>query len=147
MKKLVSWLAVLMWMGLIFYFSHQPGEQSSELSGSVVDLVLSIVPFIDADTDWVHYLIRKAAHFFIYFVLGILVMNALRVSGVELKRSAWVTIVVCLLYAISDEVHQLYIPGRSGEVSDVVLDTVGAGFGVLLYVVIWRKIATKGHTR
>ncbi|MDQ0352748.1 VanZ family protein [Alkalibacillus filiformis] len=144
MKKIVSWLAVLMWMGLIFYFSHQPGEESSELSGSVVEIVLSIVPFIDADTEWVHIVIRKGAHFFVYFILGVLVINALRISGVKLKRSVWVSILVCLLYAISDEVHQLYIPGRSGEVSDVVLDTVGASFGMLIYLVFYRLI-TRGE--
>ncbi|GAA0469529.1 VanZ family protein [Alkalibacillus silvisoli] len=138
MNKIFSWGAVLLWMALIFYFSHQPAEESSELSGSVVDLVISIAPFIEGDSDWVHFLVRKGAHFFVYFVLGILVINGLRVSGISIKRSALASVFICLLYAISDEVHQLYIPGRSGEVSDVILDTIGASVGVLVYLGVVR---------
>ncbi len=83
----LSWVAVLLWMVLIFIMSAQPAADSSELSKGITELIVEVVeriaPGVDIDTDRLHYLIRRYAHFIVYLMLGILVMNAVRISGVS----------------------------------------------------------------
>ncbi len=128
-------------MGLIFYFSHQPATESNHLSTGITEILLRAVttsaPSIDVDVLAIHHLIRKAAHFFAYFILGVLVFRAL--SGRKMaryRRNIVVALGICILYAISDEVHQLFVDGRSGELRDVFIDSIGASVGILLYVCI-----------
>jgi len=139
-KKLLSWTAVGLWMALIFYLSHQPGTESGELSRGVTAFIIEtiqlIAPQLNLETPAFHFFIRKNAHFFAYFMLGWLVMNAWRTQEVfGLRRVVW-TVAICFLYAASDETHQLFIPGRSGEVRDVLIDTAGASTGVVIYLVL-----------
>ncbi|QOY37182.1 VanZ family protein [Anaerobacillus isosaccharinicus] len=137
-NKYFSWSLVLVWMILIFYLSHQPGTQSSELSSNFVYVVRTLIetffPTISFDLENLSFLIRKGAHFFAYFVLGILVTCSYRSSGVVGYKIVVFSLVVCILYAISDEIHQLFVPGRSGEVRDVLIDSIGSACGVFLIV-------------
>lgn len=143
MVKAFSWAAVILWMSLIFYLSHQPADQSSELSRGVTEVIIETVekvaPNAALNISDFHNIIRKNAHFFIYLILGVLVINAMRRSNIILKRSAVTTLFICILYAISDEVHQTFIPGRSGEFSDVLIDTAGASVGIGMYL-LCRKV-------
>ena len=82
--------------------------------------------------------VRKSAHLFIYFILGILIISLLReYRDIDIKMIL-LAVFLGLLYACSDEVHQLFIKGRSCEVRDVLIDTVGVSLGVLLYSLIYR---------
>ena len=139
-----SWILVLSWMLLIFSLSAQPAEQSRQLSGGITDTVIEtvekVVPNITINRDTLSHLIRKNAHFFAYFILGILVTNALyQTTKIQSKRQIMLAFIICVLYAISDEVHQLFVPGRSGEVRDVLIDSAGASVGIFMYHVF--KIA------
>lgn len=137
-NKYFSWSLVLVWMILIFNLSHQPGTQSSELSSNFVYVVITLIetffPTISIDLENLSFIIRKGAHFFAYFVLGILVTCSYRSSGVVGSKNVVISLVVCILYAISDEIHQLFVPGRSGEVRDVLIDSIGSACGVFLIV-------------
>lgn len=83
---------------------------------------------------WViHRHLRKTAHFFIYLFLGSFLMNALTVSGVKWIKAFVMSILISFFYAVSDELHQYFVPGRTPLVMDVIIDTVGATVGVLLY--------------
>ncbi|MDV2886388.1 VanZ family protein [Alkalihalophilus pseudofirmus] len=145
MKQVISWLSVLLWMSLIYYLSHQPAAESTELSTGVMQVLIAsfeaIFLFINLETEWFHFLIRKGAHFTAYFILGILLINALRKSK-AVDTSAMIALLLSVLYAISDEVHQLFIPGRSGEVRDVLIDSAGAAVGISLYYLL-AKIKAK----
>ncbi len=138
-KTCLAWGGVFLWMALIFYLSHQPATESSELSYGVLTMVLGwlhrISPFLAQELEQLqlHHLLRKNAHFLAYLVLALLTMNALAQSKVLGKQQVLWAFLICLLFAITDEIHQLFIPGRSGEVKDVVLDSVGAAAGILLY--------------
>ncbi|MFA9559301.1 VanZ family protein [Evansella sp. AB-rgal1] len=140
MIKYLSWVAVFLWMLLIFHFSHQPANVSSELSGGVTDVIVNavekVIPIQEVDVSNLNHMVRKNAHFFIYFVLGFLVIHALRQGKVRGKWGIVFAMVICILYAISDEVHQIFIPGRSGEIRDVLIDTVGSTFGIGLYLLL-----------
>lgn len=126
--KLFRYLPSVVWMGVIFYLSHQPANKSSETSLELVNIVLNIIPMTPDYEDVLHTMIRKSAHFIAYAILGMLVYFAYRGSYAVLF-----TLLICLLFAISDEIHQLFIPGRSGEVRDVLIDLSGAVFGVLIF--------------
>lgn len=80
-----------------------------------------------------NHMLRKGAHFFAYLVLGILMINGLSSSDIYGFKGIGLAILICILYAISDEVHQLFDPGRGGQVSDVILDSAGAIIGILGY--------------
>ncbi|NIK13307.1 VanZ family protein [Alkalibacillus almallahensis] len=139
MRQWTSWLLVILWMALIFYFSHQPGTESSNLSGSVMQVVLNLLPFVSEDTEFIHVLIRKGAHVFVYFVLAILLMNAIRLHHFRTVNRVVLALGVSVLYAASDEYHQTFIDGRAGQVSDVLIDSAGAVLGIGVYLV-WKKI-------
>ncbi len=76
MKRKVKWCLLLGWMIVIFLFSHQTGQQSSESSG-LVEKLFSIFPFLPDQILGVelHFLIRKAAHFTEYFILYLLMFS------------------------------------------------------------------------
>ncbi|SDO39232.1 VanZ family protein [Alkalicoccus daliensis] len=144
-QQITAWVLVLLWMSLIFYFSHQPGDTSSELSGGITETLLyilqSVLP-VTFSEEAMHTLIRKGAHFFVYFVLGILTLRALHSSRIHGASAVVYALCICILYAITDEVHQLFIPGRAGTITDVAIDSAGAAAGIALYLLVsqwWRK--------
>jgi Predicted integral membrane protein len=150
MKKkiiiLISWSAVFLWMLLIFCFSSQVVEKSRMLSEGIVitsiDTVEKVTPVSDFDMEQLEYFVRKNAHFFNFLVLGILVVNAKRRSGFKGLKWFIAALVFCILYAVSDEIHQLYVPGRGGQLQDVLIDSAGVLAGSTLYV-ITGKIRSK----
>ncbi len=136
-KQILSWGLVISWMALIFYLSHQPATESASLSSEVMENVLKIIhkvaPNATFDLDWFHHFIRKNAHFIAYLILGVLVANGLRtLEALNLTtfQSLTLALLICVLYAISDEVHQLFIPGRAGQIKDVLIDSAGAVVGI-----------------
>ena len=105
-SKALSWAAVLLWMAVIFGFSHQPATVSSGMSSGITETILKAVSQISSeaaiDTDALHTFVRKNAHFFVYLILGILVFRALSKSGMRGYRGAFTALVICALYAMSD---------------------------------------------
>ena len=97
----------------------------------------SVAPESDLFVENLHHFVRKNAHFLIYFVLGMLVVRAFRVSEIRNKKSILLALGICILYAISDELHQLFVPGRGAQVKDVLIDSTGAFVGIILYS--WLK--------
>lgn len=141
MSKILSYVVVVLWMGLIFFFSSQPAGDSKELSTGVTDVILSVVEAVAPESDLfvenLHHIVRKNAHFLIYFVLGVLVVRAFRFSEIRGKKSFVYSITICIVYAISDELHQLFVPGRGAQVKDVLIDSTGALVGIIIYS--WLK--------
>lgn len=144
MTKIFSWIAALLWMALIFYFSHQPATISNGLSTGITEEILKTIervsPASNSDLDSVNHLIRKNAHFFIYLVLGVLVINALRGSGVEGYRRIGLGLVICVVYAVSDEFHQYFVEGRGPQLKDVLIDSLGAIVGIFIFCLIGRIV-------
>ena len=128
----------VLWMALIFFFSSFSSEDSSEQSGKVVRFVLWIVRslFGEKTATWladagIEFYIRKVAHFTEYAILGVLVARALFLNGAPHPALA---LVICAVYACLDEFHQFFVSGRSMELRDVCIDSSGALFGILVYV-------------
>lgn len=141
--QILTWTATLVWMGIIFYLSSQPASQSAHLSTGLKNELLSILghflPGIkNLALENLDFLIRKNAHFIAYFILGILTLLALVYS--EARKPANLALIIGLLYAVSDEFHQLFVPGRSGQFRDVLIDGAGTVLGVLLTSLIIKRI-------
>lgn len=143
-KQIILWGCVVVWMGIIFMFSAQNSTESSALSGGFVKSILHGIKMLFPDLRqvqinhlqmWITFIIRKAAHASIYFVLGIFTYNALG-EKVGRKKRFFIAIAICFLYACTDEFHQRFIPGRSAEFRDVCIDTAGALLGTILVVFI-----------
>lgn len=136
-------LLVLSLMLMIFCFSAQPAEESDETSGFFVSLILKLLfpDFESLDPDakaalvqTASFFVRKAAHFTEYTLLGFALMlhaAALREKK-GLRFPGTTACIIGSLYAVSDELHQIFVPGRSGEGKDVLLDSAGVLLGVLL---------------
>lgn len=142
MKKILYSILIIIWMLIIFAFSNQPANESSELSDGFISKTIGNAYKIfnkNATEEQLMELkkiyttpIRKTAHFSIYLVLGILTTLLLKEYNIENKKQILFAILICLLYATSDEIHQLFVPGRSGEIRDVLIDTAGSSLGVLI---------------
>ncbi|HWL26442.1 MAG TPA: VanZ family protein [Ureibacillus sp.] len=134
MNKKVAWAVVVFWMFIIFCLSHQPANVSNVLSTDVAKVVAQNFGFVSASDDFnlisFNSLIRKFAHFMLYFVLGIVLVSTLRKLGVTGIKGMILSILVCVLYAITDEWHQLFVDGRGAQWSDVAIDSAGAIIGI-----------------
>jgi VanZ family protein len=140
--KNISWAAVIGWMILIFCLSHQPAAKSNELSTGITEVIIKtierVVPDKEFDIRDLNHVLRKNGHFFTYLVLGILVANAFTKSGMQGMRNMVFSLLVCILYAVTDEIHQLLVIGRGGQCMDVVIDSFGAITGIGLFITVDR---------
>lgn len=149
-KRIFSIVAVILWMGIIFYLSHQPATISSQLSAGIMEKIFKLIEkmtfHIEVNKEFFHFLIRKSAHFFAYFILGILVIHAVRRNNVYHLQGFLLAFLICIIYATTDEMHQLFIPGRSGEVKDVLIDSAGSITGIIIYLLITRLLRKESNT-
>ncbi len=146
MKKIMKLLLIIAWMGVIFLFSNDPGDESLKKSdGEIIRTVefLSHKKLTEEEKEkWIQYLVvpvRKGAHFFVYFVLGILIISFLKEFKTLSYKLVLLAVFLSFLYACSDEIHQLFVPGRSGQFRDVLIDTTGALTGILGYKVLHNR--------
>ncbi len=132
---------------IIFGFSSQNGEQSGGISRKVTETILKVSSnynkLEEEEKEVVLHrtesIIRKIAHFSIYTVVGCLLMGLLSTYKLKDKWRMIMAIVIGILYAISDEFHQSFSPGRSPKITDVYIDTLGIIIGAL-FVILIRKI-------
>ena len=154
-KKIISIILVLVWMGLIFSFSNANGESSGSMSRRVIVIITETITNVKDGTEEMNRIVdryqlfvRKGAHFFIYFVLAFLVMNSLYIWDVKTKTLV-ISGVICILYAISDELHQYFIAERSGNIIDVMWDSSASLISSYLYykIVMIRGKNEKRNTK
>ena len=135
--NLLPWMIVVILMLLIFNLSAQPAPSSDQLSLGVTARVLEILKMISPRTEWnldiLNHVIRKNAHFFIYLVLSIVVQIAVRRNKIDGLKGILLVLAICVLYASSDELHQLFVSGRGAQVKDVFIDSAGAVLGIVIY--------------
>lgn len=140
-RKIAIWSIVVLWMIVIFKLSAQSGEQSNDLSLGVSGLIAALIEKISPSSDALafNHIIRKCAHFFAYLVLGMVVLFAMRKMGISGTKGILLTLAVCVVYAISDEWHQGFIPGRTPKLTDILIDSSGSLLGTILYSRIGEK--------
>ena len=136
-RSILLWLLVIIWMIVIFSFSSNVAEESNSKSKKIAHTVVDIVEKEknkkekDIIVEKANKPIRKIAHGFEYCILGILLFLALSTHNISNKKKYIITLIICIIYASTDEIHQLYINGRYGDYKDVLVDTLGSSIGLL----------------
>lgn len=137
---------------IIFGFSSQDGEKSGGISKRITDFILeksskynsleiSEQEQVNKRTERV---IRKIAHFSIYTLVGFLVMALLSTyENIKRKNQIYISTMLGILYAISDEIHQSFTPGRGPKITDVFIDSLGVFFGIIVILLIVEIINIK----
>jgi len=111
-KKIIYyWLPVGVWALLIFMFSSMPTGYASEI-------------------QWKDFIVKKSAHLVEFSILAVLLFRLLINSGMEKRKAGYWAVFLSVFYAVTDEVHQIFTPGRDPTVRDIAIDTAGAVFGV-----------------
>lgn len=136
MKKNIYKVLLIIWMIIIFIFSNDPSGKTEEKTNSFIETIIEIVEVVTGNeknseeiekiVDELFYLIRKLAHFTEYFILGILMLLALKYEIKKEETLYYLSIIFCVLYAGSDEFHQLFVEGRNGNIKDVIIDSCGS---------------------
>lgn len=123
-------------MTLVFLLSNEVADDSTETSGSIIRIIVTLLePNISDDVleyrvELFQPIIRKLAHFTLYLLGGMLIYNMF--MQIKVKMLFVKSFSFGAIYAITDEIHQLLIPGRSGEVRDVIIDVAGVMLGILI---------------
>ncbi len=132
-------------MVAIFCFSAQNGTASSKTSGRVVTVVLKTFysRFIELSANekaqlikTLQFLIRKCAHFSIYFLLGGSVFGFVSTFNLTKLKIVLFSWLFCVFYALTDEIHQLFSNGRSGNLRDILIDSCGSLCAILLFLLL-----------
>lgn len=143
--KIFKIILIIIWMITVFLFSGQQGAESGNTSRSFTVIIIQVFtgnklalddPFIEE----IQLFIRKLAHFTVYAIGGFLIMNYAYTTDKTRKYQVLYSIGFGGLYAITDEIHQLFVPERSGNIVDVGIDTLGVITGVITYLVLRRIV-------
>lgn len=145
------WILTFIWLCVIFYFSSQPSEESDEQTSFVIN-ILSRLFNVDISQGGtieqfgilhnIDFFVRKTAHLTEYAVLGVLSFLSLKEISRKFEKQRLFqmssALIFCLLYAVSDEIHQMFVPGRSPMIRDVMIDFCGSlvGVGVCFIIVL-----------
>lgn len=138
--RIIVIILLIVTFRIIFGFSSQDGEKSGTISKQITEFVTKDIKSIQSleknekeiVLKKIEHVIRKLAHFSLYTVVGILVMSLMKTYKMENLGRISISLLVGVLYAISDEVHQSFVPGRGPSAQDILIDTLGIVFGLLI---------------
>lgn len=146
MKKIISFIVLILWMIVIFSFSSADANKSTGTSDKVITTMIEIKDKITNNETPNNekeiivknssFYIRKLAHITEYLILGFLMFNLLKQYSVT---NIYYAIGLSILYSCTDEFHQLFICGRSGSIRDVLIDSIGILIGTYLYKLLFIK--------
>lgn len=150
-RSTIAGLLALIWMCIIFAFSAQVKEESSGVSVAFSYRVVSSAgTFLNLHwndeevrriSNAIEGYVRKAAHMTEYAVLSILLYLWLERWQLAVFKRSILAAFLAVLYAASDEVHQLFVRGRAGSLRDVMIDSAGAALGILVFVGVGKCIS------
>lgn len=156
-KIILSWGLILLWLLIIFLFSNMDTTKSNTASKGIINTVVNTTietsnnlgiieetPTEEEKQTIVNTLnlpLRKCMHFTIYLILALLLLNTL--TKTNIKNKYFLTLIICFIYALTDEYHQTFIMGRTGQFTDVIIDTIGATLGLIIY----NKLTTRTNKK
>lgn len=148
-RKIALWCIVAVWMAVIFMFSAQKGETSSKLSGAITESFITAANSSDETVDKlsdenyflkIERFVRKTAHLLVYIVLGGLLLTVLLCYRLKQSLRMLIAFLLSVLYAASDEFHQMFVSARHASITDVAIDSLGALIGILAVSVAYWAI-------
>lgn len=147
-KDKVLIILAIIWMGVIFMFSAQVSDESKSSSNKVTSAVVNTVISIKKENiseekrqkiiEDKTFIVRKTAHFTEYFILGLILILYLQTKEKLTTKYIILAIIFCVLYATSDEIHQLFVDGRSCKIIDILIDTCGSSLAILGFTSIYK---------
>ena len=138
-REIIYWILLVIWIIGIFIMSNQPASISDSQSGGIINMLSKMgIDMNNIFGQLANFIVRKCAHFLEYMILALLVLNVLKLYY-DMKQVAIITIVFVFIYACTDEIHQLFVPGRSGAIRDVIIDTCGGATIVLINLFVTHK--------
>lgn len=149
LKKIILWLLVILTCVMIFNFSSKVANKSNKQSEVVVEKVEDIVTEItdkelsNTEKEQLHNFTRKQGHFIEFLLLGFFSLLLARCYEFSIKKSLLITLLFVLFYACTDEIHQIFIDGRDGNLKDVFIDFLGGVAGTAIVLPIELKKQTK----
>ena len=150
MKQYIFGFITIIWISVIFSFSFQGADKSATVSDSVGDLLLEhgssetlkeSESWSQEERDFYYKVVRKLGHFSEFFVLGALML--LTMNEIKFHRKSVIAFFACVVVAIIDETIQLFVPGRAGLMTDVLIDSFGSMMGVFVCLFIMKRIFEK----
>lgn len=140
-KKVIYLILLIVWMITVFMFSSEKGETSGNTSGKIIKTILKIFrkDVSEENIKKLQLPIRKLAHFTLYGVGGVLAIALLNQYDITIIKKIIYSQLIISLYAATDEFHQKFIPGRTGCITDVLIDSAGALTAILLIAIIFIK--------
>lgn len=149
-KKRITAIMVIIWMIIIFAFSAQPAQQSSKTSHSVSYKIAEwqnrlfrhgkTEQLLSKQAESMQLIIRKSAHMGEYAFLAALLFLHFNCYPLKRQQILLLALGITTGYATSDEIHQLFVPGRVGRLSDVCIDSLGGILGLILCLIIFRLL-------
>ena len=141
-RQLLFGAAAFLWMVMIFCFSGRPADLSDHDSGFFTRIAVRVLYPGYRGWDQVRQLavlsaadkvVRKTAHFTEYFILCVLYYKTLSIS---VRKALAASALAAVLYAVSDELHQYFVPGRAAKAADVLIDSAGVLLAALVLLII-----------
>lgn len=143
--KIVKVFIVLFCMFTIFMLSADDNNESNKKSDGLIIKACKILVRKDlSEKEQQTYIdkyvtfVRKSAHFTIYLLLGLSIISLIKEYRQIDIKSLIIALIISVLYAVSDEIHQILVPGRSGEIRDVLIDSIGSLTGIYLYYLFYK---------
>ena len=142
--RIISIIFVLAWMITVFMLSHQIAEDSSKTSSNFITVIIKLFnkdigqEQLETIMLKVETIVRKLAHFVLYTLGGMLITIMFINFKEYITKTKITSFLLGATYAITDEIHQLFIPGRSGEIRDVLIDSTGILLGVFIIYLLMR---------
>lgn len=156
LKNIVIFMLVVVWGIVIFSASSKTSDESNSKSRMLIynstrgvvsvtnklnitniDITNSV--WLNKTTNMLNKPLRKVAHASIYFVLGIFILVFFVSINIDLRKAFIIAVSLCFLYSLTDEFHQTFVSGRTGQFSDCIIDTSGALLGTGMVSLFLRR--------
>lgn len=154
LNSFIWWSFVILWAGLIFFMSSMDTNESNGKSKTIINDVveksvettngLGITNKHPSENkmkqiiEKLNYPLRKVAHASEYFIFTILILIALKNNDVKGTKKFIIALIICFIYACTDEYHQTFVNGRTGQFSDTLIDTLGGFISCLMYSLMMK---------
>lgn len=143
-KKLYKLIDLFGWMMVIFMFSHQP--HSGDVTHHIIE---DLFPVLNGSitADILNFIVRKSAHFMEYFILTFLFYSFLSEYFLYKKWQYFFSVLFCFIYALSDELHQAFVPGRTASIRDCFIDLAGGVFFIIICLLFYNFNNKKSYVK
>ena len=142
--RVILIMLLLLQMWIIFGFSNQDGDTSGSISRKITEIITKNIKSIqglekdekEKTLKRIEHIVRKIAHFSLYTVIGFLLMSLMSTYKLKQLNRISTSGIIGIIYAVSDEIHQSFIPGRGPKIGDVFIDFSGVIVGILIAILI-----------